>query len=514
MAYGTSISWQFVAAKRPRFQRPCAVAAAGHRASWHREHQARPDKLTINCWCGRNASVCIRFVGMVVEDGEAVGSTAPDDAVRWRAPCRVIATRVTRRPGLTLLHCRVVAQSPAVRAVSASISLTTDLTRPFEGVGLERVYALEATFTADFAPSQHALHPGGVYDVVPAAASVCSSGPPLEATDGSPTALAPCPAAAVALARCSGDGKHVFKILHLLAPDSHYSPPPLAAGATPHGIFGLAGEADFAVAHRLWLTEGEASGEPSGSAAAAPVQRVQRAGERVSDVLRRKPTLKKWVTATAVRLQQQARDRSAAARHPLVKQSHLVTVAAGLTMCGVRRFFPITPSAADPEAAAEIPVSLPDGLGEKTGHRRRQWASRKRPQLIWMLERIDELLPPLEHRVVLDIGGGRGDLAVLLGQRRKHWHTVAIDIHPPSVKGGREAIAAAGVADRARVLQIDARDLLAGGDVRARAVEAVGRFDAVVGLHCCGGLSETAVSWAAEDTIVLKGVARKSVRAA
>ena len=391
----------------------------------------------------------------------------------------------------------MIAPSPAVRAPTAADSRATDLARPFEGAGLERAYWLTPSHTRAYAATRHSLHVGGVYDVAPfdARHEINGGGGDFGGPVGEPVA------GAVSLARCSGDGKHVFKMLHLLAPGSPLPPPPLALPA--HCVFGLTSAAELSTAHTLWLAEGEASPSPAFVAAgggAAGCSRsgqtgVQRAGERVSDALRRKPELRRWVTATAMALVQTSKAKTAAARHPLVKAGHLAIVGTALKVFRAERFLPVAvlPLRDDAGFSSAIPVGLPDGMTEETTARRRAWASRKQPQLRWMLLRIDELLPAGEPRVVLDVGGGRGDLAVLLGTHRPHWRTVAIDVHPPSVAGGRDAVAAAGVGDRAQVLLLDAEDLLAGGDKGARAKAAVGHFDAVVGLHCCGGLSETAV---------------------
>lgn len=281
----------------------------------------------------------------------------------------------------------------------------------------------------------------------------------------------------------------------------------------------------------MWLQEGEAKeSEPAeaggveevqekeGGSAAPRGARVQRVGQRLSDQLKRKPQLRAWLADAALRLDTTRNTTMTASRHPVIKTARLIVVGTALRLFGASRYAPVPclvlpslPTHGEPTAVAAAnestagDVILPRGLDAKQAAAREAWAARKRPQLTWMLARLDDLIDKTSPATVLDVGGGKGDLAVWLARHRPAWRTVAIDVNARSVEAGRAAVSEAGFEAIARIEVCDATSLLRPRDhstaldqegaarVPAGVPAGVGSFDAVVGLHCCGGLTETAL---------------------
>eukprot|EP00727_Mastigamoeba_balamuthi_P002171 m51a1_g11951 putative ubiquinone menaquinone biosynthesis methyltransferase (486) ;mRNA; r:753227-754684 len=143
------------------------------------------------------------------------------------------------------------------------------------------------------------------------------------------------------------------------------------------------------------------------------------------------------------------------------------------------------PAAADAATLRSVDPSL--NVPNAGDWRRLRYAeTKKRPQVAWM---VSQALAMLGDRAgsasVLDVGGGRGDLALALSAAGIGLVTV-VDTNSPSLAAGRERAAREGLADRMRFID---------GDASRVAFD--GGCDLVVALHACGGLSELAVSIAA-----------------
>uniref|UniRef100_A0A7S4MVX5 Methyltransferase domain-containing protein n=1 Tax=Odontella aurita TaxID=265563 RepID=A0A7S4MVX5_9STRA len=117
---------------------------------------------------------------------------------------------------------------------------------------------------------------------------------------------------------------------------------------------------------------------------------------------------------------------------------------------------------------------------------------RKRPQIEWMIGLIRKLL--LAHKEendvfqLVDVGGGRGDLAHAVAKYYGSSVFVTVmDINPTSLSAGRKLAHDHSTANMKFLLcdlsKLDAAVLPA-------------HIDLVFGLHCCGGLSESAVELA------------------
>jgi hypothetical protein len=161
-------------------------------------------------------------------------------------------------------------------------------------------------------------------------------------------------------------------------------------------------------------------------------------------------------------------------------------------------------------------LNLPDTSDER---RIAYVDQRKRPQVLWMLGLIRRLVGCDDNvvstnfddaaqnvatdanapRVIhfADIGGGRGDLANAVAAffAQPHIpfsaHVTVMDVNQSSLDAGRERAAAANLGSSMSFVLCDLSD-----EKQVAALLSTQRFDLVFGLHCCGGLAETAVELA------------------
>jgi Methyltransferase domain len=127
---------------------------------------------------------------------------------------------------------------------------------------------------------------------------------------------------------------------------------------------------------------------------------------------------------------------------------------------------------------------------------------KKQPQIQWMLQRVQELItnaplirssssddedahPHCNSLHVLDVGGGRGDLAVQLA-RTGRYRVTMIDTNLSSLQGAQEYATTQGVSDRLTCVL---------GDFVEQS-RTVLNPDIVVALHACGDLSDAALDFA------------------
>ncbi|KAL7534689.1 hypothetical protein ACHAXR_006759, partial [Thalassiosira sp. AJA248-18] len=121
---------------------------------------------------------------------------------------------------------------------------------------------------------------------------------------------------------------------------------------------------------------------------------------------------------------------------------------------------------------------------------------KKNNQTIWFVERIRQL-PKLPTRI-LDVGGGRGDLAVHIAIHFPEVQVIVVDSNERSVLAGRDYAAKVNVHDRIEFCCMNFSDYMeeyeAAGDAGGNGV-----VDFVVALHACGDLSDMALSFAASN---------------
>lgn len=170
------------------------------------------------------------------------------------------------------------------------------------------------------------------------------------------------------------------------------------------------------------------------------------------------------------------------------------------------------------ERKKEPVVNLPNGAADiVSAHgkltRSEYLETKKNNQTIWFIERIRQFENELllkeqqqnQEEVVqqrmrfLDVGGGRGDLAVQIACHFPTSHVVVVDSNERSVNAGKEYAAKCGVNDRINFVCMDFTEYV---EQYHGALSSVVNGDDnsfvnfVVALHACGDLSDMALSFA------------------
>ena len=129
---------------------------------------------------------------------------------------------------------------------------------------------------------------------------------------------------------------------------------------------------------------------------------------------------------------------------------------------------------------ADPALNLPNSEDKR---RRRYIEERKRPQIEWLIEQIRNLERERggAFRSILDIGGGRGDLALAMAHCFPEARVRVLDANAGSLLAGEARAAEAELKNVTFTVQ-DVESATAG--------EWAAESDLIVGLHACGGLSD------------------------
>ena len=129
---------------------------------------------------------------------------------------------------------------------------------------------------------------------------------------------------------------------------------------------------------------------------------------------------------------------------------------------------------------ADPALNLPNSEDKR---RRRYIEERKRPQIEWLIEQIRKLARERggAFRTILDIGGGRGDLALAMAHCFPEARVRVLDANADSLLAGEARAAEAGLENVTFTVQ-DVESATAG--------EWAAESELLVGLHACGGLSD------------------------
>lgn len=139
-----------------------------------------------------------------------------------------------------------------------------------------------------------------------------------------------------------------------------------------------------------------------------------------------------------------------------------------------------------------------DGRVLKSGRhkltRQEYLESKKHPQIAWMRQRLKRFTETKPIRHIVDVGGGRGDLAIELALGLgPDTHVSVVDLNDPSLQAGKRYAEECGVGDRMSWICQDFNDF----------VETEGstqvEVDMVVALHACGNLSDLALDYATRN---------------
>jgi SAM-dependent methyltransferase len=118
--------------------------------------------------------------------------------------------------------------------------------------------------------------------------------------------------------------------------------------------------------------------------------------------------------------------------------------------------------------------------------------NKKHPQVQWMVDRI-KLLPPVKH--IVDVGGGRGDLAIALAEAFPCVVVTVVDKNDSSIQAGRDFACN----DRVHFVHANFQDFVR--DSSRFVQSSLPMVDMVVALHACGDLADLAMTYAKERAV-------------
>jgi len=151
-----------------------------------------------------------------------------------------------------------------------------------------------------------------------------------------------------------------------------------------------------------------------------------------------------------------------------------------------------------------IPIGLPAAEAEA---RLSYVREKKLPQMRWMLWHLEKLLAARQHgegplRPIVDLGCGKGDFTLLVAAALPSRCVIGIDTNTAAIDAARVRASASGLSN-VRFECGDARMLLnpssstrapiSAGQSESQGLNVDGDVDALVALHACGGLSDTAL---------------------
>jgi hypothetical protein len=118
--------------------------------------------------------------------------------------------------------------------------------------------------------------------------------------------------------------------------------------------------------------------------------------------------------------------------------------------------------------------------------------SKKLPQVRWMIQRVHEL--PQRPKHIVDVGGGRGDLATGLALAYPDSIITVVDKNLSSLDAGRDYAVQLSCSDRVHFCHADFSHFVQ--DPPTFLSSDLPPVDLVVGLHTCGDLSDLALTYA------------------
>jgi len=154
------------------------------------------------------------------------------------------------------------------------------------------------------------------------------------------------------------------------------------------------------------------------------------------------------------------------------------------------------------DVAKKNAVNLPyEGLKEALEDNEEEVAERfeylhekKHPQIEWIRQRVAKLADGPLH--VLDVGGGRGDLAVDLASSLEKCSVTVVDVNESSLEAGRAYAERLGVSSKTRFIYADFADYHRDPHAFQSGIPTSPPVNLVTALHACGDLSDLAVEHA------------------
>ncbi|CAB9503327.1 S-transferase C-terminal domain-containing protein [Seminavis robusta] len=153
----------------------------------------------------------------------------------------------------------------------------------------------------------------------------------------------------------------------------------------------------------------------------------------------------------------------------------------------------------DPTSSTDDPITtkmnVPDvnSMSIRHGISRVDYLKGKKwPQIRWLLQRLQPMMldDGCTTTRVLDVGGGRGDLAVAVALAFPQAHVTVVDSNESSLLAGRS------YAQQSLGLSADKKTSFVCADFATYAAQENHNFDVIVAWHACGDLSDCALQFA------------------
>jgi hypothetical protein len=137
--------------------------------------------------------------------------------------------------------------------------------------------------------------------------------------------------------------------------------------------------------------------------------------------------------------------------------------------------------------------NIPDGSEDSISHhhkltRGQYLENKKNNQTLWFVERMKQFQS--RPKCVLDVGGGRGDLAVQIALEFRGATVIAVDCNRSSIEAGKVYARQCGVEDRIEFVEMNFSQYVDEYSTLQHEI------DCIVALHACGDLSDMALSLA------------------
>ena len=150
-----------------------------------------------------------------------------------------------------------------------------------------------------------------------------------------------------------------------------------------------------------------------------------------------------------------------------------------------------------------IPNDGDPDLVSSRGHMTRcdYYHRRKQPQVRWMVDKLKEMCSSstCTYKHILDVGGGRGDLATAIALEFPSAHVTVIDRNAHSLQAGRvysTKVLGQSNMNHIQFVQVDFLSFMLNKDE-----DAMVRPDVVVALHACGDLTDAVLDYARMEQI-------------
>ena len=227
---------------------------------------------------------------------------------------------------------------------------------------------------------------------------------------------------------------------------------------------------------------------------------------QVTDILQAPREIQRRAVAQLVR-QLNGVERVASQRIPHTRRRHLKVLERLEEQIPLAKIYKHDNSADETEQSSIVtcPFNLPETTsfvedGSSSHRRVRYLQDKKWPQIQWIVQRLQSLQQMRKFRHVLDVGGGRGDLATAIALALEGAHVTVVDFNQSSLQAGKTFAQQLSLnEDRMTFQCADFAVFCKGYTAKVNSHNDKPPIDAVVALHACGDLSDLALQFASQQ---------------